>query len=144
MSSDFVSEETGLLRYADAAWEIKKQDPEMQAKIAATSEEAARRAGSVFNVSTEGYYNSEKFLEDVDKACDIVDLNSGGERKPIFLMDNSPIHCKKGDDVLNAKRMNVGTGGKQPMMEDGWFMLNGVKVRSFVSLIFSSKILSFG
>ena len=62
MSSDFVSEETGVLRYADAVWEQKKRLPDVQAEIAKTSEERARRAGRVFSVSQEGYYNSDAYL----------------------------------------------------------------------------------
>ena len=61
-SSDFISEETGLLRFDDAVWEMNKTLAEFQAKIAATSEERARRAGRVFAVSKDGYYNSDLFL----------------------------------------------------------------------------------
>ena len=61
-SSDFVSEETGVLRYDDATWETVKHLPDVQAKIAATSEERARRAGRVFAVSQEGYYTNDLLL----------------------------------------------------------------------------------
>ena len=50
-------------------------------------------------------------------------------------MDHSPIHSKKGDDSLNAKRMNVRPGGKQPLMEDGWYEKNGVKVHLVIIVL---------
>jgi hypothetical protein len=130
MSSDFCSEETGILRYSDEVWETKKQQPEIAAAIAASSEEQVRRAGSVLSigVNRDGYYHSELFLEDIKNASTIVRENSGGERKAVFITDNSPIHNKKGDDSLNAKRMNVNSGGKQPFMEDGYHFQDGMKV----------------
>ena len=54
-------------------------------------------------------------------ASRIVRENSGGEHRALFLVDNSPIHLKKGDDALNLSKMNVGIGGRQPLMEDGYF-----------------------
>ena len=62
MSSDFVSEETGVLRYSDPVWEQKKKLKEVQDEIASSSEERARRAGRVFAVSRDGYYQSEAYL----------------------------------------------------------------------------------
>ena len=43
-----------------------------------------------------------------------VHLNARG----IFLFDNAPSHRKAAEDALNADRMNVGPGGKQPIMRD--------------------------
>ena len=31
------------------------------------------------------------------------------------------------EDSLNARRMNVNPGGKQPMMRPGWYVKNGFK-----------------
>lgn len=36
----------------------------------------------------------------------------------IFIFDNAPSHMKKPEDALNAERMNVKDGGKQPFMQD--------------------------
>ena len=55
--------------------------------------------------------------------------SAGGVFKPIFLMDWSPIHAKKLDNALNAKRMNVQPCGHQPLMEDGFFLKDGIKVK---------------
>ena len=34
------------------------------------------------------------------------------------MFDNAPSHRNVADDALNADRMNVGPGGKQPIMRD--------------------------
>ena len=31
------------------------------------------------------------------------------------------------DDALNANRMNVNMGGKQPVMRPGWYLNNGLR-----------------
>lgn len=36
----------------------------------------------------------------------------------LFIFDNAPSHMKRPDDALNADRMNVKDGGKQPFMKD--------------------------
>ena len=67
----------------------------------------------------DGYFNSEQFLEQVDTAIDIFEAkfpNSQG----LFIFDNAPIHKKYPDDALNADRMNVRSGGKQPIMKDSF------------------------
>ena len=40
------------------------------------------------------------------------------EAQGLFLFDNAPSHRKVSDDSLNADKMNVGPGGKQPIMRD--------------------------
>ena len=56
-------------------------------------------------------------LQQVEKAVNIferVHLEAQG----LFLFDNAPSHRKVSDDSLNAAKMNVGPGGKQPVMRD--------------------------
>ena len=60
-------------------------------------------------------------VEDFRGASAIQKAISGGERRCLFLTDNSPIHLKKSENSLNASKMNVGIGGRQPLMEDGYY-----------------------
>ena len=53
----------------------------------------------------------------------------------VLLLDNSPIHCKKADDCLNAKAMNVNSGGKQPLMRDGFYFRDDERVRIIENLV---------
>lgn len=36
----------------------------------------------------------------------------------LFIFDNAPSHMKRPEDALNAERMNIKDGGKQPFMRD--------------------------
>ena len=78
------------------------------------------KARKLVETQQDGYFNSEQFLEQVDTAIDIFEAkfpNSQG----LFIFDNAPIHKKYPDDALNADRMNVRPGGKQPIMKDTVF-----------------------
>ena len=66
---------------------------------------------------SEGYFDSPKFLTQVEKAINIFERKYPNHTA-LFLFDNAPSHCKCSDDSLNAKKMNVNPGGKQPVMRD--------------------------
>ena len=65
----------------------------------------------------EGYFTSDHLLK---QAVDIFE-EVHPEALGIFLFDNAPSHRKVTDDALNADKMNVGPGGKQPKMRDTVF-----------------------
>ncbi|KAH8914075.1 hypothetical protein BT69DRAFT_1343613 [Atractiella rhizophila] len=46
----------------------------------------------------------------------------------LVVFDNSTGHGAMASDALNAKNMNLGPGGKQPVMRDGWWSKDGIKV----------------
>ena len=55
----------GILRYDDESWEGVKE--EFSTEIKRRGEEAARRAGSILDVSQDGYYNTKKCIADFEK-----------------------------------------------------------------------------
>ena len=56
------------------------------------------------------------------------------------MTDQSPIHGAKSPTALNLSKMNVLPGGKQPLMDDGFYFKDGVKVLSMkMSAFYSSK-----
>ena len=63
MTCDVITECWGPLRYSDEVWEEKKKEKAVQDEIARTSEEQARRGGSILNPQKDGYYESTKFLK---------------------------------------------------------------------------------
>ena len=67
MTSDFVTILDGFLRYNDEEWDRIKDDPEIQEEIEAFGEMRARRAGSVLDVSSQGYYNVNLCVPDFMK-----------------------------------------------------------------------------
>ena len=92
MTSDFVTVLDGILRFDDRSWEDEKYKDDMIGQIEMLGEERCRRAGSVLDVSRDGYYTSEKCIPDFLKAAEIVKTNHNGKYKPVFLIDHSPIH----------------------------------------------------
>ena len=69
---------------------------------------------------TEGYFDNEKLLVQVDKAIDIFEAKYPAAQA-LFLFDNAPSHKKCSDETLNAEKMNVRPGGKQPVMRSTFF-----------------------
>ena len=76
-----------------------------------------KEARVLLETQTEGYFNNDKFLEQVKVAIDIFEAKYPNARA-VFTFDNAPCHRKVSDDALNAEKMNVKSGGKQPIMRD--------------------------
>ena len=66
---------------------------------------------------TDGYFDSNKFMEQVDHAINVFEKKFP-DAQALFLFDNAPSHRKCSDETLNAEHMNVKPGGKQPIMRD--------------------------
>ncbi len=93
MVSDFLVEGDGYLR-----------DGQQEARL-------------FLETQRDGYFNSSKFLEQVDAAVDIFERKYPN-RIGVFLFDNAPCHKKMADDALNVEHMNVNPGGKQSKLRD--------------------------
>ena len=65
----------------------------------------------------DGYFNNEGLMKQVEKAVDIFELKYPHARG-VFLFDNAPSHRTIADNQLNVDKMNVSSGGKQPVMRD--------------------------
>ena len=78
------------------------------------------QARLLLETQSDGYFNNDKLLEQVDGAINIFEKKFP-DSQALFLFDNAPSHCKVSDDALNAERMNVGPGGKQPIFRDTVF-----------------------
>ena len=72
-----------------------------------------------FGSGNEGYWNSEKFLKQMERAVAIADVKYPSDRfSKVRIFDQSSGHCAFRDDALNVNRMNVNPGGAQPKMRD--------------------------
>ena len=63
----------------------------------------------------DGYFNNVMFMKQVERMLSLFERkypNSQG----LFIFDNAPSHRKFPENGLNADRMNVNPGGKQPAM----------------------------
>ena len=93
MVSDFTVEEHGYLR------------------------EECMEARVLLETQTDGYFNSNMFLHQVDKALEIFEQKYP-DYVGLFMFDIAPCHKKVQEDALNVERMNVRPGGKQAVMRD--------------------------
>ena len=64
---------------------------------------------------SEGYFDNNKLIIQVDKAIDIFEAKYPAAQG-LFIFDNAPSHKKCSGETLNAEKMNVRPGGKQPAM----------------------------
>jgi hypothetical protein len=72
-----------------------------------------------YGASSEGYWNSEKFLKQVEQTVTIAEMKYPSiTHNSVFLFDQSSGHTAYAADALNANRMNVNPGGTQPRMRD--------------------------
>ena len=67
MTSDFATILDGLVSYNDEAWESVKTTQDVIADIENVGERRAKRAGTVLDVSKDGYYDSNKCIPDFEK-----------------------------------------------------------------------------
>ena len=93
MVSDFIDNVNGFLQFNDS------------------------KARVMIEVHKDGYFNNEELMKQVEKAVDIFELKYPHARG-LFLFDNAPSHRKIADNQLNVDKMNVSSGGKQPVMRD--------------------------
>ena len=93
MVSDFVDEVSGYV-----------QDEQGQARL-------------LLETNRDGYFTNDHLMAQVAQTIDIFE-RVHPSATGLFLFDNTPSHRKIHDNALNADRMNVGPGGKQPKMRD--------------------------
>ena len=75
------------------------------------------QARLLLQMSREGYFTNDLLLEQVARTIDVFE-RVHPYATALFLFDNAPSHRKVPGYALNADRMNVGPGGKQPKMRD--------------------------
>ena len=69
----------------------------------------------------EGWWKGEDVVKQVlDMAIPVFEKEFGRECRACFMFDNSTNHGVFANDALVAQRMNWNSGGKQPVMRDGW------------------------
>ena len=71
----------------------------------------------LLETNREGYFTNDHLLQQVAKAISIFERVHPDATR-VFMFDNAPSHRKMASDAINADKMNVGPGGKQPAMRD--------------------------
>ena len=107
MVSEFIEEKDGYLALSDEQYELE---------VTNNDQDIEKSALAVLEIGEhqEGYWNSDRFMEQVGKAVRITDLKyppSQGYHR----FDHSCGHTAYAED---ASKMNKGPGGKQPKMRE--------------------------
>ena len=79
-----------------------------------------QEARLLLETNTDGYFTNDLLMKQVDKAINIFE-DKYPHAQALFLFDNAPSHKKYAEDALNADKMNVRPGGKQPKLRDTVF-----------------------
>lgn len=110
MVSDFLNERHGYLALTDEEHsEAIKVDPSIKKQPRLLLEYGENR---------DGYFTSEKFMHQMKDAVKIAEIKykkSDGWRH-VWVFDQSSCHKAMAEDALDASKMNVKPGGKQPRM----------------------------
>ena len=114
MVSDFVDEFNGLLTLTEEEFERGRlMYPNLKKKA---------RVLLKYGVESEGYWNNEKFIKQVEDVIKIVNIKYPKNYYNVFwFFDHSSGHTAFAEDALNVNRMNVKLGGAQPRMRDTYF-----------------------
>ena len=106
MTSDFIDVVDGFLEYDDEAWSEVKNLEEMKEEIASVGEARARRAGSILDVSKDGYYNTEICVTDFRKVGTNTQCHAPPQRIKILIL---PLFWRNKLRVINKKKDEVVT-----------------------------------
>lgn len=111
MVSDFVEEYGGYLRLSESELdETARIDPEFPYEARQLLEYGAER---------EGYWTSEKFMRQIERAVQIAEFKfDPATHTIVWMFDQSSCHKAYASDALIASKMNVHPGGSQPLMRD--------------------------
>ena len=112
MVSDFIEEHNGYLHLSHEEYERSKQAFPRLKKYA--------RSYLEYGENKEGYWTSEKFMAQIKDAAQIVEMKYPRDQgyRLVWIFDHSSCHGAYADDALNAYKMNVKPGGKQPAMRN--------------------------
>jgi len=111
MVSDFIDEHSGFLRLSSEEQQL--------ARLSQPNLPDTARVIFKFGAQGDGYWNSEHFIAQVDKAMKIAEFKyPSTDNTLLFLFDQSSGHCTYSDDALIAHKMNVSDGGKQPFLRN--------------------------
>ena len=81
-----------------------------------------RFATEIFEYGAEKYWNSEMLAEQtLEVAVPLFEVAFPPDQfQGLFLFDNATSHNVMAPNALDTRKMNLGPGGKQPVMRDGW------------------------
>ena len=118
MVSEFLTP-IGRLRVPDKPFE--QFTFEEQNLMTAYNLKPGQYATIILEYGKDNYWDGDKMIEQITKLAIPIFSLAFPKHQAIFFFDNASNHAAFASDALNAYRMNLGPGGKQPKMRDGWF-----------------------
>ena len=107
--------ETNVLRQKSLGASIMVSD--LIDEVSGYVRDGQDQARLLLETQREGYFTNDHLLKQVARTVDIFE-RIHPVATALFLFDNAPSHRKVGDNALNADKLNVGPGGKQPKMRN--------------------------
>ena len=100
MVSDFITEFDGLLQLSTEEY---RRAAESDSSIRMCARQIIK-----FGSGSDGYWNNERFLQQMERAVKIANIKYPSHKYSIvWIFDQSSGHCTFRDDALNITRMNV-------------------------------------
>lgn len=106
---DFIDEHHGYLR-------LKNQFIQAVDKVDGLQKEA--RAFLEYGKEHEGYWTVKRFLSQLEVAVKIANIKYPKEKGTEYVFYHSSCHGTFAEDALDASKMNLKPGGKQPRIHD--------------------------
>ena len=115
MVSDFIDEHNGYLRLTEEEFSAHKKD---HPRLRRQSHEFLE-----YGKEHEGYWTAEKFLKQLESASIIANIKYPRDKgfRICFVFDHSSYHGTFAEDALDASKMNMEPGGKQPQIHDAYW-----------------------
>ena len=107
--------ETNVLRQKSLGASIMVSD--LIDEVSGYVRDGQDQARLLLETQREGYFTNDHLLKQVARTVDIFE-RIHPVATALFLFDNAPSHRKVADNALNADKLNVGPGGKQPKMRN--------------------------
>ena len=112
MVSDFVEEHGGFLKLSPNKLDRAK-------RLYPTIQPVARHLLE-YGAEKEGYWTSERFMEQIRNAADIAEVKYGATHTIVWLFDQSSCHKKYDDHALQANKIFVKDGGPRRVRDTVW------------------------
>jgi transposase len=115
MVSDFIDENNGYLKLTNDEYQrAKQQHPNLRQQA---------REFLEYGKEHDGYWTSERFLSQLHVASTIAEIKYPKESgyRIYFIFDHSSCRGTFAQDALDASKMNLNPGGKQPRMQDTYW-----------------------
>ena len=88
---------------------------------------SGRKGNSTCRKNHDGYWRAKDVLAQFEEKAVPLFEALHPDKEFIFVFDNSTNQGSRAEDALIVSKMNMGPGGQQPLMREGWYFQNEEK-----------------